>query len=344
MPQSWNPHSSRKYATLHMGRSCIDLYSNDIGTPFEEIKTFAAYVGGSPTNMSVGVQRLGLQSVLLTAVGEDPVGDFVLNFLQKEGVNVQYTPRKPGHRTSCVLLGIEPPDKFPLVYYRENCADNELSIDDVLAAPIADSTVLQFAGTNFSRDPSGSATRFAAELARQKGTKVVLDIDFRPDQWQDVRYFGTAIRAVLPSVNIVIGTEDEINAVMTTDPGEVNLTHSQVSDARVSGDTAEHIQSLLECGVDLVVEKLGKKGCRLHPVNGTQVDVPGYPVEIQNILGAGDAFGAGFLYGYAQGWDLYKAGRLGNACGALVVTRHGCSISMPTYSEVMDFVKDRGGL
>ena len=127
--------------------------------------------------------------------------------------------RKPGHRTSAVVLGIEPPDKFPLVYYRDNCADIELTIDDVLAAPVADSKVLQFAGTNLSKEPSRSATMFAAEVAQQAGTDVVLDIDFRPDQWHDPRAFGVVVRSVLPLVDIVIGTEDEINASMLTDAG-----------------------------------------------------------------------------------------------------------------------------
>jgi len=201
---------ARLYDTLHIGRSCIDLYANEIGAPFINIKSFAAYVGGSPTNISVGVRRLGLRSVLLTGLGEDAVGDFVLKFLEDEGVETKFSPRKPGHRTSAVLLGIEPPDRFPLVYYRDNCADIELTIDDVLAAPIADSYIFQFAGTNLSKDPSRSATLCAAELAQRARTEVVLDIDFRPDQWHDPRAFGVAIRSALRLVDIVIGTEDEI--------------------------------------------------------------------------------------------------------------------------------------
>ena len=156
----------KTYDTFHMGRSSIDLYSNDIGARFADITSFAAYVGGSPTNISVGAGRLGIKPVLLTALGADPVGDFILNFLEKEAVETKYILRKPGHRTSAVVLGIEPPDRFPLVYYRDNCADIELTIDDVLAAPIADTKVFQFAGTNLSKEPSCSATFFAAELAR----------------------------------------------------------------------------------------------------------------------------------------------------------------------------------
>jgi 5-dehydro-2-deoxygluconokinase len=334
----------RTYDTFHMGRSGMDLYSNDIGASFVDIRSFAAYVGGSPTNMSVGCRRLGLKSALLTAFGEDPVGDFVVHFLAEEGVDIRFSPRKPGRHTSAVVLGIEPPDKFPLVFYRDNCADIALSIDDVLAAPIAQSRVFEFAGTNLSREPSRSATLYAAEIARNAGTAVVLDLDFRANQWHDPRAFGVAVRSALRCTDIVMGTEDEINAALLTDPRAVRLTDSQISDARVSGNTAEHVGKLLELGPAVVVEKRGEEGCRIHRRGDRAEDVPGFPVTVQNILGAGDAFGAGFLYGYVKGWDLRKAARLGNACGAMVVTRHGCSISMPLWDEVMAFADERGGL
>ena len=336
--------NSRTYDSLHMGRSSIDLYSNDVGAPFVNIRSFAAYVGGSPTNISVGGKRLGLKTAVLTGLGVDPVGDFIFNFLEQEGVETQFSPRKPGHRTSAVVLGIEPPDKFPLVYYRDNCADIELTIDDVLAAPIADSRVLQFAGTNLCKEPSRSATMSAAELAGQSGTDVVFDIDIRPDQWHDPRAFGVVVRSALPLIDVVIGTEDEINASMLTDPEQMQLTHSQVSDTKVSGDVGEAIKKLLALGPKAVVEKIGALGARVHLASGEIIEAPGYPVEIYNILGAGDAFGAGFLYGHINGWGWRKAARLGNACGAIVVTKHGCANFMPTFDEVMAFVENRGGL
>jgi 5-dehydro-2-deoxygluconokinase len=327
-----------------MGRSSIDLYSNDVGKPFVQIGSFAAYIGGSPTNISVGARRLGLNTALLTAIGDDPVGDFIMYFLNNEGVETRFIARKPQHRTSAVLLGIEPPDKFPLVYYRDNCADINLTIDDVLAAPVQDCKVFQFAGTNLSKEPSRSATMFAAEVARRAGAKVVFDIDFRPDQWHDMRAFGVVARSALRLVDVVIGTEDEINATMIDDETKMTLTHSQVSDTRVAGDTRAAIEVFLEMGPEAVVEKRGEHGATIHTRDGQRIDAPGYPVEIYNILGAGDAFGAGFLYGLVHGWDWYRSARLGNACGAIVVTKHGCANFMPTMSEVEAFIEPFGGL
>jgi 5-dehydro-2-deoxygluconokinase len=136
------------YDVLTMGRSCIDLYAHQIGVPITEVTSFDAYVGGCPTNISVGTRRLGLRSALLTAVGDDQVGDFVLGFLDREGVETRFIPRKPGRRTSAVILTIMPPDRFPLTFYREGCADRELTRDDVQAAPIAESAIVVVTGTD----------------------------------------------------------------------------------------------------------------------------------------------------------------------------------------------------
>ncbi len=335
------------YDLLSMGRSSIDLYANDIGVPFAEIKSFAAYVGGCPTNIAVGAQRLGLRTALLTAIGSDPVGDFLLHFLKREGVETRCIPRKPGHRTSAVILGIEGPESFPLTFYRDNCADTELNIDDVRAAPVADCTVLLLSGTGLSREPGRSATLYAAEMARAAGATVVLDLDFRPDQWSDPRSFAVTVRSALRSVDIALGTEDEINAAMLSEAGRIHLTRSQVSDARVSGDVDAAIQALMALGPAVLLQKRGAAGARAHlatPAGATdRIDVPGFRVEVFNILGAGDAFAAGAIYGYVQGWDWYEAVRLANACGAIVVTKHGCANFMPTLAEVEAFVAGQGG-
>jgi 5-dehydro-2-deoxygluconokinase len=335
---------SARYDLLTMGRSSIDLYSNDVGAPFPEITSFAAYVGGSPTNIAVGARRLGLTTALLTAVGEDPVGDFILHFLRKEGVETRFIPRKPGRRSSAVVLGIEPPDRFPLVFYRDNCADIELTVDDVLAAPVTACRAFEFAGTNLSREPSRSATLFAAERARSAGVPVVLDVDFRPDQWPDPRAFGVAVRSALRLVDVVLGTQDELKAAVLADPADLALAPSQVSDARVAGDLDAAVETILALGPQVLVEKRGQDGARIHLADGTRQDVPGFPVEVYNILGAGDAFAAGFLYGYVNGWDFYRAARLGNACGAIVVTRHGCANFTPFHDEAMAFAEQHGGL
>jgi 5-dehydro-2-deoxygluconokinase len=335
--------SERSYDVLAMGRSSIDLYSNDIGAAFPDIKSFAAYVGGCPTNISVGTRRLGLRSVALTAVGCDPVADFLLNFLQNEGVVTQFISRKPGRRTSAVILGIEPPDKFPLVYYRDNCADIELTVDDVLAAPIVASRALLITGTGLSREPSRSATVFAAERAKDCGTKVLLDLDFRPDQWHDARAYGVTVRSVLRLIDVVIGTADEVKAAALRNQFAVLVEHSQVSGARVQGDVMRAVEGVLSAGPEALVMKRGGESTFIYLCGGEMIEAAPFPVEVYNVLGAGDAFASGFLYGYLKGWDWRRAARMGNACGAIVVTRHGCANFMPYERETLAFIEERGG-
>ena len=335
--------SQEPFDLLAIGRSSIDLYSNDVGAPFTEIRSFGAFVGGCPTNVAVGSTRLGLRVALLTAVGDDPVGEFVLAFLTREGVETAYIPKKPGRRTSAVVLGIEPPDRFPLVFYRDNCADAALDIDDVLATPVAEARVTFITGTGLSCEPARSAAMAAAEIARRAGRKVVLDVDFRPDQWHDVRAFGVVLRSMLPLVDIVIGTEDELKALTLSDLAQVSVSHSQGSDARLDGDLERSIDETVGAGPEAVVVKEGTRGATVYLAGGGSVQAPAFPVAVTNILGAGDAFASGFLRGYLaqEGW--YRAARMGAAAGAIVVTRQACANSMPTAAELEEFAAARGG-
>ena len=328
---------------ITMGRSSIDLYANDVGVPFVDIESFAAYVGGSPTNIAVGTRRLGLKVALLTAIGQDPIGEFILTFLERESVDTSFIPTKPGARSSAVVLGIEAGDKVPLVFYRSNAADIQLTINDVLEAPISKSKAFAFVGTNLSEDPSRSATFFAAEQARNAGVTVFCDLDLRADQWHDPLAFGVAIRSILPLVNVAFGTEEEILAATLVDPEKLGIERSQISAPKVTGDLKAAIVELLRTGPEALVVKRGATGCTVYLPEGEAIDVPGFPVEVFNVLGAGDAFASGFIYGHIKGWDWYKSARMGNACGAIIVTRHGCANHMGYEDEVLQFIDDRGG-
>lgn len=328
-----------EYEIICMGRSSIDLYSSDIGAPFPEITSFDAFVGGCPTNVCVGAQRLGARTALLTAVGEDPVGDFLERFLRTEGVETEFVRRKPGTRTSAVLLGIEPPDRFPLVYYRNGCADIELNIDDVLDTPIDRAGALLISGTGLSREPSRSATMLAARKARTAGTTVYLDLDFRADQWHDVRAFGVVIASVLPWIDVVLGTEEEVKAAALADQLDVSISHSQISAPTVGGDIEQAVRTLLAGGSETLVLKRGADGARIFLPDGQTMDVAAFSIEVVNLLGAGDAFAAGLMVARQQGCDWREAVRLANANGAIVVTRSGCANFMPTREEVTTFIR-----
>jgi 5-dehydro-2-deoxygluconokinase len=278
----------------------------------------------------------------VTAVGDDPVAEFVLRFLAREGVETRFIPRKPGLRTSAVLLGIQPPDRFPLVFYRERAPDMELTIDELAAAPLREVRAVLFTGTGLSRDPSRTATLWAIETARAAGATIALDLDFRPDQWHDPRAFGVAIRGALPLCHAVVGTEEELKAVFLERAADVTVSGSQVSAADVAGDVERAAAELMARGPRVLVVKCGARGAVVHE-DGRRAEVAPFPVEVLNVLGAGDAFASGLLYGFLHGWDWAKSARMGNACGAIVVTRPGCANFMPTEREALEFIAARGG-
>ena len=312
------------YDVLCMGRSSIDLYAHEMGVPITEVKSFDAYVGGCPTNVSVGTRRLGLRSTLLTAVGTDQVGDFVLNFLDREGVDTRFIPRFPERRTSAALLTIQPPDRFPLTFYRENCADLGLDVRHVDAAPIEAARVVFLTGTGLSGEPSRTATLYAAERARALGRAVFVDIDFRPGLWDSTTAFATNVRALLAHADVVIGTEEEWTA------------------ATGESDAVAGAQRLLGTSLQASIVKCGSRGAVACADGVDPALVAPFRVDVMNVLGAGDAFASGFIYGWTRGWPLTDAVRLGNAVGAMVVARHGCANSMPTLPEVHAFVAADG--
>ncbi|MFD1816451.1 5-dehydro-2-deoxygluconokinase [Pseudarcicella hirudinis] len=333
----------KKYDLLTIGRSSIDLYSANIGSPFVDISAFNAFVGGCPLNIAVGSVRLGVNVAILTGIGNDQVGLFIKNFLSKEGVKTEWIPTIDGTRSSAVILGIEPPDKFPLVYYRDNCADININLDHVQNVPFEDFKAAIFSGTAFSKDPSRTAMLFALELAAKNQVTKLLDLDFRADQWHDIRAYGVTIRTVMNQFDVVIGTEEEILAAYLTDINQLEIKHQQISAPEIRGNIDEAIRQIIASGVETLIVKRGKDGASIFQKDKEEVKVPGFPVEVLNVLGAGDAFAGGFSYGFLNGWDLYKSVRMGNACGAIIVTREGCANFMPSNQEVMEFVEARGG-
>jgi 5-dehydro-2-deoxygluconokinase len=304
------------------------LYCNQIGVPLRSAKSFNVYIGGCPANVVIAAQRLGLRTGIVTRVGIEPLGDLVVDFLASEGISTEAVVRDQLHLTGLAVLGIEPPDTFPLTLYRRDCADIHLTLDDVRAAPFDSARVVFVSGTGFSREPSTSATLASIEAARAGGALVVLDLDFRAPVWDDVRAYGLVLRRIVAEVDVVVGTEVEIQAA--ADQSEVDLA-------------AARLLALGRCLQALVIKR-GQHGSTVMLPNGEVIEAPPFRVDVLNVIGAGDAYVAGLLYGRLKGWTWYESARFGNAVGAIIVTRHACSSDMPSRQDVQAFIAERGGL
>ncbi len=332
-----------KFDLLTFGRVSMDMYSKDIGAEFNDIKELTTSIGGSPTNIAVGAQRLGLKTGLFSAIGPDAMGGFITNTLQKEGVNTNHLLTIEGTTSTSVICGIIPPDRFPLAFYRDNAPDEKITIDHVKRVDFSKYKSFLMSGTALAVEPARSAAFYATERATKSNIPVFLDVDFRAISWKDVRVHGMVLKQYLPLCNIVMATEEELLMVFLNDPDQMEIKNGTITDPVVKGNINEAIESIMTLGIDLLLLKTGAKGVTAYHKDGSIEKIPGFPVEPVNILGAGDAFAGGFLYGYLNGWNIHKSCRLANACGAWMVTKNGCCNVAPNLEEILQFVEEKGG-
>src|SRR5215208_5273153 len=320
-----------------MGRTSVDLYAEQEGARLEDVQSFRKYVGGSATNIAVGTARLGVRSAMLTRVGNEHMGRFVRKTLTENGVDVRRVRSDPENLTPYVLLAVRAIEEFPRIFAYGDAADLALDEDDVDPGFIASAKALLITGTPLSRPGTRAASLKAMQAAKEAGTSVVFDLDYRPVFWGVASHeeggemfvaseeVTEVYRSVLPDCDLVVGTEEEVRI------------------AGGSTDTHEALRSIRELSGATIVLKIGAMGAIVFPGEipariEDGVRVPGFPVEVLNSVGAGDAFMSGFLSGWLREKPLEECLRLGNACGAIVVSRHGCSPAMPTSEELEYFL------
>ncbi|MGE3147968.1 MAG: 5-dehydro-2-deoxygluconokinase [Pseudorhodoplanes sp.] len=330
--------AERRFDLIAMGRAAVDLYGEQIGGRLEDMTSFAKYLGGSAANTAVGAARLGLRVAMLTRVGDEHMGRFLRETLAAEGVDVSHVRTDPHRLTGLVVLGIKDSATFPLIFFRENCADMAIEKEDFDAGFIGSSKALLVNGTHFSQREIDAVCRHAMALAKQRDTKIVFDIDYRPVLWGltspglgEERFVASDrvsahLQSIVPHCDLVIGTEEEIHIAGGT-------TDTRAALCNLRGLTAATI-----------VLKRGARGCVVYsgaiPADlESGVVHPGFPTEVFNVLGAGDGFAAGFLFGWLRDASALDCGKFGNACGSLVVSRHGCAPAMPSRSELDAFLE-----
>lgn len=323
---------------ISIGRSSVDLYGQQIGGRLEDMASFSKAVGGCPTNIAIGTARLGLKSAVITRVGNEQMGRFILEQLQREGVETKGVVVDPKRLTSLVILGVRDEKTFPLIFYRTDCADAALDESEIDEAFIASARAVVVTGTHFAIPNAAKAQRKAIAFARKHGRKVVFDVDYRPNLWGlaghaagEERYIRSDtvtqhLQAILPDCDLIVGTEEELHA------------------AGGSEDTLAAIRNIRALSKATIVCKRGPMGCVVFPgVIPASIEDgikgPGFPVEVYNVLGAGDAFMSGFLRGYLSDEPIETCCTWANACGAFAVSRLLCSPESPTFAELQFFLK-----
>lgn len=314
---------SDSYDLLALGRLGVDIYPLQDGVGLADVDTFGKYLGGSAANVSVAAARYGRRSALISRVGDDPFGRYLLRELDRLGVDNRYVATDPALKTPVTFCEIFPPDDFPLYFYREPKApDLNISTAEIDLTAVTSARILWFTATGLSEEPSRSA-HFHALQGRESGT-TIFDLDYRPMFWADVTDARTQVSRALGHATVAVGNREECEvAVGETDPHRA-------------------AEALLDRGVELAIVKQGPKGV-LAKTRDETVEVPPYFVDVVNGLGAGDAFGGALCHGLLAGWDLERILRFANVAGAVVASRRECSTAMPDASEV-DVILETGAL
>ena len=325
---------------ITVGRCSVDLYGQQIGSRLEDVTSFAKSVGGCPSNIAIGTARLGLKSAVITRVGDEQMGRYVREQMAREGVATDGITTDPQRLTSLVLLSVENDKTFPLIFYRDNCADSALCEADIDEKFVASSAALLVTGTHFARPLNDAAQRKAMKIAKAHDRKICLDIDYRPNLWGlaghgagEERYIKSDkvsehIKTVLPDCDLIVGTEEEIHI------------------AAGSEDTLTALKTIRSLSSATIVLKRGPMGCVVYPAaipNRLEDGIvgQGFPIEVYNVLGAGDAFFSGFLRGWLKNEPLETCATYANACGAFAVSRLLCSPEIPTWDELQYFPETR---
>ncbi|KIC08971.1 5-dehydro-2-deoxygluconokinase [Leisingera sp. ANG-M1] len=334
---------SKSLDVITIGRAGVDLYGAQVGGRLEDMGSFEKYIGGSPANIACGTSRLGLKTGLISRVGDEHMGRFIREQLAREGVDTRGVATDPERLTALVILGIRDQERFPLIFYRENCADMALSETDIDEALIADTRAVVATGTHLSHPQTEAAVLKALQLARKHGARAALDIDYRPNLWGvaghgdgesrfvESRKVTDKLLSTLHHFDLIVGTEEEFHI------------------AGGATDTVTALRKVREASDAVLVCKRGALGAVAFDgaipdsLNDGQAG-KGFPIEVFNVLGAGDGFFSGLLKGWMQAEDPAEtdwptALKYANACGAFAVSRHGCTPAYPSAEELKFFLE-----
>lgn len=281
-------------------------------------------IGGAESNVAIGLARLGVPTRWISLLGDDEVGQTVLDRVRAEGVDTAAV-RRVGGRSTGMYLREQVGSTVRGTYYRQGSAASTLAPGAIDRQDLQDATWLHLTGITpaLSAECAEFVGWVAAE-ARQAGLSISYDVNYRSRLW-DAQSARTFTESVLPSVDLLfVGTEE----------GQVLWAWD---------DDEAMARQLAEQGPSEVVLKRGSVGAASWS-DGSFTESPAFAVTQVDPIGAGDAFAAGFLFAHLGGCSVQDRLRTGNALGAFCVREHGDYEGLPSRRELDDFLNNRTDL
>lgn len=292
---------------LAIGELLIDFIGGE--GSLEETKSFEKCFGGAPGNFAIACARLGLEVAIISRVGNDAFGRFLVETLKKEGVDTKYIEIDDKHNTGLAFVSHIKERKF--LFYRG--ADMFIEGKENLE----DFKYLCFGSIPLITPRSRKAVLKAIKLAKRKNANICFDPNIRLNLWkEDTMYW---VRKVLDDVNLLLLTEEEAKLIFE----EKNL---------------ENIIESIRNKFELVGIKMGARGCVIVKENKL-IRMPAIKVKVVDTTGAGDAWNAGLIFGLINDYDLITAAKIANICGALCVSKKGAITALPRKKDVLRMLK-----
>ncbi|MFA6866490.1 MAG: 5-dehydro-2-deoxygluconokinase [Clostridia bacterium] len=318
---------NRKLDIIPIGRVAIDFNPVDYFKTLVESDTFKKYVGGSPANVAVGLARLGKKVGFLAKVSNDRFGDYVIDFFNKEGIDTSHiTKVKGSENLGLTFTEILSPTESSILMYRNGVADLMLSPSDVDEEYIKSAKAILISGTALCESPSREACLKAMYLAKKTNTKIIFDIDYREYNWKNKDEISIYYNLVAENSDMIMGSREEYD-----------LTEAIICPNNDDKKTAKY---WIEKGSKIIIIKHGKKGSTAYTSDDESYSIKPFPVTALKSFGGGDGYGSSFIFGLLEGWDILECLELGSASASMLVAAHGCSLFMPTLSEVKAFIKE----
>ena len=324
---------SRPFDLILLVRVAIDFnpaYNDQVKEEFKPLKDvhmFEKFVGGSPANIAVGVTRHGMKAGFLGKVSDDQFGDYVVDYFNRQGIDTSHITRcKNGEKLGLTFTEMLSPSESSILMYRNCIADLQLSVEDIDEEYIRKTKAVLISGTSLAKSPSREAAIKAVMLARRNDTKVIFDIDYRAYNWKNPDEISIYYSMVAKEADIIMGSREEFD-----------LTERLIRPGMTDEESAAYWQG---CRARIVVIKHGMKGSAAYTCDGQKFSIRPFPVQARKGFGGGDGYGAGFLYGLYQGWDVIDCLEFGSAEASMMVRSNNCSDSLPGPEEVFAFIKE----
>jgi 2-dehydro-3-deoxygluconokinase len=283
--------------------------------PLAHVSSMGLGIGGSESNVAIGVQRLGGNAVWCGRTGADSLGQLVRREIRAEGVTVLAT-EDPAAPTGLMLKERRTLSTQKVSYYRAGSAGSRLTPEDLDPSIITRAAILHVSGITPALSASAaSAVREAIGIARSAGVTVSFDLNYRANLWTATDA-GHSYRELIPLTDIVFAGDEE--AALAVGPAD---------------DPAELARRLVELGPSQAIIKLGSKGA-VASIDGEMHHEPAVPIEPIDTVGAGDAFVAGYLTELMAGKAPSERLELAAKTGAFACLAYGDWEGLPTRGEL----------